>query len=111
MISQLHRRARLPLGPARPAPGLRPQRPRRRLAQPVLRRRPGGVLRVLPRPRSQLSDLRLKVRYQRPQVGDLCIPLGQQPPQPGVRRTQPSHTTGHSRLIRHTPQAATAGPQ
>lgn len=56
------------------------------------------------------SDLRLKIGYQRPQLRDPRIPLGQQFPQPGVRRTQPSRITGHIGYIGHRPHFTTAGP-
>ena len=71
MIGQLHRRARLPLRPARLPAGFCPQRLRRRLAQPVRRRRPGGVLRVLPHPGRKIGDLRLKDRCPLPQLTGL----------------------------------------
>ena len=41
---------------------------------------------------------------------DPGIPLGQQFPQPGVRRTQPSRITGHIGYIGHRPHFTTAGP-
>ena len=96
-------------GPA--APGILPQRLRRRLAQPVRRWRLRGVLRVLPHPRGKISDLRLKDRDLLPQPRDLCIPLPEQLPQPRVRRTQPGNITRHTGRIGHAPQAATASPR
>jgi hypothetical protein len=111
MIAQLHRRARLPLGPAWLPAGLLPQRLRRRLAQPVRRRRPGGVLRVPPHPGRKISDLRLKDRYLLPQLTelrqlgtqlrDLRIPLVQQRPQPGIASTQPGSITSHTGRTGH----------
>ena len=122
-VAELHRRARLPLRPARLPPGLRPQRLRRRLRQPVRRRRPRAVLRVLPEPRGQVRDLRLQprrplpqlggLRLQRrqlaqvpPQNGDLRVPLRQQRPQPRVRSAKPrgitgTGSTGTSRSLPH----------
>lgn len=116
MTGQLHRRARLPLRPARLPAGLLPQRLRRRLTQPVRRRRLRGIRRILPHPGRKLGDLLPQVRHQplglrypRPQRRDLGVPPGQQLPQPRVRRPQPGSITRRTRRIEHmcsSPQPA-----
>jgi hypothetical protein len=103
--------------PARLPAGLRPQRLRGRLARPVLRRRPRGVL---PQPRGKVRDLRLKFRsllaqliefrQQGAQRCDLRIPLAQQLPQPGIsnghRPAASSGTPGVPDTSGTTPQPA-----
>ena len=117
MISQLHRRARLALRPAGLPAGLLPQRPRRRPGQPVLTTAAcEEFLEFCPTRAARsatcaCSPLPLGLRYQRPQPRDLRIPLGQQFPQPRIRRTQPSLITGHSKRIGHTPQVPIADRQ
>ena len=120
MIGQPHRRARLPLRPTRPAAGLLPQRLRRRLAQAVRGRWPRGVLRVLPHPGRQVSDLRpelcnllpqpIKFRQLSVQRRDLCISLVQQLPQPGIGGTQPGSSIRHAGRIRHRRHYTTISP-
>ncbi len=127
MIGQAHRRARLPLRPAGLAAGALPQRLRGRLARPVRRRRPGGVLRVLLHPGGQVSHLSPQLLHLFPQLADLghlqpefrdqLIAFCQQLPQPRVRGPQPGsqlsqsgHLTRHTGRIGHMPHFTTAGP-
>ena len=122
---QLHRSARLPLRPTRPAGALLPQRLRRRLRQPVARRRLAGVLRVLLHPRHQVRDLRGQLPDQHPllfqlpaQHRDLGVPLGQQLPQPRVRDPQARDhlirrrcLTGHRGRTGHIRYSGKTGPR
>jgi len=127
MAGQLHRRARLPLRPAGPAARAPPQRLRGRLAQPVRRRRPGGVLRVLLDTGGQVSHLPPQLLHlfpQLPGIGrlqpklrDQLIAFCQQLPQPRVRGPQPGcclsqsgRLTGHGGRIGHMSHSTTAGP-
>jgi len=113
MIAELHRRPGLALGPARPAAGLPPQRLRRRLRQPVRRRRLRGVPGVRLHLRRQALDLRLQRRQRLPQRRDLRIllpqdrdlrvPLRQEFPQPRVRSTKPRSIIGDGRHLGHAP--------
>lgn len=100
-VAELHRHARLPLGPARLPPGLLPKRLRGGLRQSVRRRRPGRVLRVLPRLRGKVRYLRPKLRHllinsrqPRLQPRDPGLPLSQQIPQPRVGGTQSAASSG-----------------
>ena len=121
MIAQPHRRARLPLRPARLPARLLPQRLGRGRAQPVRRRRPRGVLRVLPRLGRKIRDLRLKDPYLlpqltqprqlRPQPRDLHVPLGQQLPQPRIGGTQPGSIIRRTGRIGHGRHYTTASPR
>jgi hypothetical protein len=127
VISQLHRRARLPLRTPRPA-ALAAQRLRRRLGKPVRRRRLAGVPRVLLHLRGQglYPGLQFRdLRHLDLQRRDDLVLLRQQLPQPHIRGTQPladgmqprDHLirrfslTGHTGRIGHNRHPARAGPQ
>ena len=95
------RPALMPILPARLTAGPLPQRPRRRLAQPLTGRRPGGITRRLPQPRLKLSDPLpgLRQLLNRPLQGSL---------RPCQLRPQRNHQSGQhlicgtSRITRHT---------
>ena len=97
VVGELHRRPGLALRPARLAAGLAAQRLRRRLRQPVRRRRlrwssasSTSPARPGPRPATAARQLLAQRRDLRasPRSG---VPLGQQLPQPRVRSTKPAH--------------------
>ena len=128
MIGQLHRHARLALRPARLAPGLLPQRLRRRLGQPVRRRRLEEFFefcftRAARSATSACSfpdPLPPDARSARPAQRSSAIsgiPLRQQLTQPRVRRAQPrDHLIGRCCLPRrsgrtgHKPHPAKSRP-
>jgi hypothetical protein len=101
MIGQLDRHAGLPLRTARPAAGSPAQRLRRRLRQPVRRRRLRGVLRVPPNPGSQVRDLRLQPGQLLPQHRDLRVPLRQLHAQPHICSTKPRNIVGSAGHLGH----------
>jgi hypothetical protein len=114
VVRELHRRPGLPLRAPWLPPGLAAQRLRRRLRQPVRRRRPRGVPRVRLHPGGQVRDLRLQPGQMLSQHRDLRIllrdprvPLHQQLPQPRVRSAEPRiavGTPGVSGTRRTTPR-------
>ena len=120
MVRELHRCSRLALRPARLPPGLPAQRPRRRLRQPVRRRRLRRVPRVRLHLRGQVLDLRLQRRQRLPQHRDLPVLLPQdrdlrisfrqQFPQSRVRSTKPRSNIGDGRHLGHAPNYTTTPP-
>ena len=130
VIGRFQCRPRLPLRPPRPATGLFPQRLRRRLGQPLRRRRPGRVPRVLAQPGAQVRDLRRKRLHLSPQRIQLRLdatsaaprsqcpwprspraaghwPRAKRPPHPGQDRHRAQAIDDHQRQkVINTPRRA-----